>query len=569
MNKRILFIDGIGDYSVIQKINRFRFSDYHILIFAKVFRDLDYNINILDARVEKFCKEYLYNKIDTFQPDYLIIRVTQDNFKHIERLKLESKLEKSQVILLTKNLGDGIIHFSGSHQIIDINERIPYQQMLKENVYRFLNIFNHYNKNFDSTYFQNVTPSWDLVSTITNNTPAIYIGSGCDRSCSFCAIADSKVELRPVESVINEIKYLLDKNIQYFHIADHNFISNLNYVIELCERIIHNFKDRKFVWSCFIIPEFLLKDMEIVNLLIDSKLVRFELGIESGSNDILKKFCINPYNDSLMEIIRKAYDKNITSILANFIIGGPNENKTTIEETKTLIEQLIELAPGTIEFNLSYFYPEYGSRIFIDNCNYDYISNPYVLQGSIKTTCLFENSFLSREEIIEAKNQLVSHSIQLMKNSISKTNIKKRLAHIELSNRGLTTQYFFHFFHKNSTFERYNLFKGHFNKFSWEIENEIDDYAPYFLSLVTNYNEKNIISIDRLLQNKNDDAIGIKLNFGEYTLINLADGRKTISEIVNFCLMNDDLNNFSRDHILNLYKKIESYDLLIFTKLLR
>ena len=66
---------------------------------------------------------------------------------------------------------------------------------------------------------------------------------GCDRKCIYCAdplIKGSKIRTRPVKTVIEELKNLIGKNINYIHFCDSELNIPSSYAAELLNQIIEN-----------------------------------------------------------------------------------------------------------------------------------------------------------------------------------------------------------------------------------------------------------------------------------------------------------------------------------------
>jgi p-methyltransferase len=79
-------------------------------------------------------------------------------------------------------------------------------------------------------------------------------------------------------------------------------------------------------------------DDEAFELLAESGCKGVFLGIESGSNTILKNMNKAAKKERYMDGIRKLQKNNITT-LASFIVGFPGETDETIQETIDFIEQ--------------------------------------------------------------------------------------------------------------------------------------------------------------------------------------------------------------------------------------
>lgn len=574
MNNSILFLDGVGDYSIIQETNRFNTADFNILILANILKKVGFEIKYVDARTDTFTRNKLYAIIKSFKPSKIVISANLDNIEHIRRLLIKQILVCNQVILLSRNYDLGWIDNINDikiNDIINIDEKYSLQQFIDPN------ILEHFFQNGSIKYEisrynltkKSVVPDWNLINNITDYIPELNIGSGCNRKCSFCSIADSRVEFRDIDSVMIEIEYLLDNGVQYFHIANHSFSTDLSYMKQFCHRIIHKFKNRDFVWSCYGIPENLLTDTEIFKLLKEAKLSRIELSIESGSESILKRYNIYSNRSTIIDVVNNAVKNNITSIVGHLIIGGPFESKRTISETLSLVKKLIKTAPGFIEFKTSFWYPDYNSLICQNIGNYGIkLNKQFHKRGVRKIHCMGGTKYLSSIELIEFKQKLMKKITLLMKTSIYRLSPKNRAEHINLYEKGLTTQYYFNFLSKSTTSLLYYLrYRNRFLKFSWEIDDEIDNWAPLVTTKITKYKGKNILVYDNLLSKENKSPI-LEITRSESLMVNLADGTRALKEIVS-CFSQVTNNRMKRNNILKFYKKLEVFDLALFTKVLK
>ncbi|HDP73502.1 MAG TPA: radical SAM protein [Candidatus Woesearchaeota archaeon] len=157
---------------------------------------------------------------------------------------------------------------------------------------------------------------------------------GCPFDCSFCAspsFYNRRIRFRSPENVVAEIKLL----VKYFGVREIHFEDdNLTLDRENAKRIFElMIKENVNVsWAC---PNGIRADkvdMELLRLMRRSGCYSVSFGIESGSDEILKKV----KKKESLEIISKAISMSKKAgIEANgfFILGLPGETKKTINET--------------------------------------------------------------------------------------------------------------------------------------------------------------------------------------------------------------------------------------------
>ena len=183
---------------------------------------------------------------------------------------------------------------------------------------------------------------------------------GCPYSCfNYCTYPlqqGRKVRSRSEDEIIDEIVHwqkLLKTN--KFIFRDPVFSINRKFTERLCKRII----ERK-VKIIFLIETHLKNlDDELLDLLYEAGLRLVYVGIESASQEILssiKRYTIN--NDDQYNIIKKCKDRNII-VKSMFMIGSPEDNEDTINETikysNFLPNQLVQFSvftpyPGTPQY---------------------------------------------------------------------------------------------------------------------------------------------------------------------------------------------------------------------------
>jgi len=216
-------------------------------------------------------------------------------------------------------------------------------------------------------------PAWDLIKPQTY--PEAQHGAffrkfpiapiittrGCPFSCTFCAgnlISGKKVRKRSAKSIIDEIKLLYDKfGIREFHIVDDNFTFDKNFAKE----VLRSLKELKLDIS-WAVPNGIRMDTlddEILELMKDTGLYLISLGIESGSDRILRLMKKNITTDEIKKYI-KLIKKHKIDMAGFFILGFPGETREDIEKTIEFSRKLDLIRanfftylplPGTESFN--------------------------------------------------------------------------------------------------------------------------------------------------------------------------------------------------------------------------
>ncbi|MBU0957482.1 MAG: B12-binding domain-containing radical SAM protein [Nanoarchaeota archaeon] len=189
-------------------------------------------------------------------------------------------------------------------------------------------------------------PAWDLINPklYKNAAQGGLVGSekyapmttsrGCPFQCTYCTVhimSGRRIRYRSVKHVIDEMKLLKDEfGVDEIHIIDDAFTTNKARVHEFCDELIKQKMNIKFTFPNGIRLDTL--DKEILLKMKKAGLQDFNVGIESGSDKILKDM-----KKSLTTKIIEEKTKLIKECGLNangfFIIGYPTETREDILKT--------------------------------------------------------------------------------------------------------------------------------------------------------------------------------------------------------------------------------------------
>jgi len=171
---------------------------------------------------------------------------------------------------------------------------------------------------------------------------------GCPHDCNYCAtnnIWHRRVRRRSVKNVIDELKYRIKKDSIYeFNFLDDCFTVNKNWTEEFCDSILR--EGLPINWSC--ISDINSIDEDLFRLIVKAGCNKINLGIESGSERILKLCNKNLQLDRAKRIFNYARKYRI-STTAYFMAGFPSE---TTEDINKTIELIKELDPNWVYLNV-------------------------------------------------------------------------------------------------------------------------------------------------------------------------------------------------------------------------
>jgi radical SAM superfamily enzyme YgiQ (UPF0313 family) len=185
-----------------------------------------------------------------------------------------------------------------------------------------------------------------------------------------------------VENIMQEIEHILTTYGQKsFIFWDDLFTVNKKRVIEFCEELLK--RDLNIKWICLARLNTL--DREMLDIMKKAGCIQIQVGVESGSERILKfigkNLPISLINEKT-QIIKDA----AMNWLAFFIIGFPTETKDEIQKTLNYIE---EIKPSTVQISIFSPYPGTDFFTFLNKKNLFYKQGEYLKNDTSYT----ENSY--------------------------------------------------------------------------------------------------------------------------------------------------------------------------------
>lgn len=186
-------------------------------------------------------------------------------------------------------------------------------------------------------------PARDLLLNSESFPPNAFgslIGSrGCPFHCIFCfshKMWGRKVRFRTACNIVEEIVAVKETFGTYrFHFQDDTFTLRKDLVLEFCKRLKGEGINLK--WSCPTRVDFI--DAEIIGEMKSAGCSTISLGIESGSEDTLKRIKKGITIEQVRSAVKMIKDEGIL-VRGYFIFGFPWETKEHITMTLNLIEEL-------------------------------------------------------------------------------------------------------------------------------------------------------------------------------------------------------------------------------------
>ncbi len=168
-----------------------------------------------------------------------------------------------------------------------------------------------------------------------------YIGvqtkRGCPHNCCYCiytVVEGKQVRINPADEVVAEMRQLYDRGIRNFWFTDAQFIPSRIYmddVVELLEKIVASgMKD--IHWAAYIRADNLTP--QICDLMVQTGMNYFEIGITSGSQELVRKMRMG-YN--LRTVLANCRDLKTAGfndlVSVNYSFNVIDERPETIRQT--------------------------------------------------------------------------------------------------------------------------------------------------------------------------------------------------------------------------------------------
>ena len=202
---------------------------------------------------------------------------------------------------------------------------------------------------------------YDLIDFRTNKIrlPGVEASRGCPFTCNFCVLTGhEKYRYRPVQTVVDEIKFKMTWNRNYFGLLgdafqflDNNLGGDQRYLRELCEALT----PLKKTWGCALTFN-VLKDEETVRLMARAGCRYVYTGLESLNPDSIK--AMNKGQNKIGEVDRviKSCFRNGIMLSFGLLVGSDGD-------THEYLERLPEYLSDLRYFNITFVglvcpYPE-------------------------------------------------------------------------------------------------------------------------------------------------------------------------------------------------------------------
>lgn len=190
------------------------------------------------------------------------------------------------------------------------------------------------------------------------HTGFVITGRGCPFACTYCASPkkwNRKTRFRSVDNVIDELKFLNgNHSSQEIYFVDDTFTINRERTKEICRRLV---KDKiKIQWRCDTRADCL--DRELIFLMKEAGCNRIKIGVESGSDRILKMIQKGITKKQIYQTVSLIKEARIP-LTVYLMAGFPGETDNDLKETIELAKEI-----NAEYYSLSILAPYYGTQIY-------------------------------------------------------------------------------------------------------------------------------------------------------------------------------------------------------------
>lgn len=165
---------------------------------------------------------------------------------------------------------------------------------------------------------------------------------GCPFGCLFCAdgatgcIFGKHVRFRPVSDLLDEIAVVVDRyGLDFIKFSDGTWNAPPNWALYFCRHKAA----RGLTIPFFANVHAALASAELFQAMAEAGCREIGLGIESGSERILKSICKGITLDMVRRAVRQAKDAGL-SIRGYFMVGSPEETESDLEATEQFAAEL-------------------------------------------------------------------------------------------------------------------------------------------------------------------------------------------------------------------------------------
>jgi radical SAM superfamily enzyme YgiQ (UPF0313 family) len=189
--------------------------------------------------------------------------------------------------------------------------------------------------NYD--YIESIWPDFSYYFESEDFYVGVQTKRGCPHNCCYCVytvIEGKQVRINPADEVVAEMRQLYDRGIRNFWFTDAQFIPARKYmddVVELLEKVLAaGMTD--IHWAAYIRADNLTP--QIADLMVKTGMNYFEIGITSGSQELVRKMRMGYNLRTVLENCRDLRAAGFNDLVSvNYSFNVIDETYDTIRQT--------------------------------------------------------------------------------------------------------------------------------------------------------------------------------------------------------------------------------------------
>ncbi len=252
-------------------------------------------------------------------------------------------------------------------------------------------------------------PDYGLLTDQDRYISYLCTARGCPFHCNFCVegSANRPYRVRPNEDVERELEALRERKADkrtYLMITDDTFTSDPKRVVQLCDAIDRVFPDKdRFSFYCEGRVNVLGSHTDLIHRLKESGLLRLQVGIESGSQDMLDSMCKSIRLDQVETVVETCEKADVFMVFGLFMFGLPKQRTHHFREALSFAKRLTDMAPGRFETDASILCPFPGTDYRTNARQWELdVFDPDFVTGDTMYSCFSETRDLARDTIVDA-----------------------------------------------------------------------------------------------------------------------------------------------------------------------
>jgi radical SAM superfamily enzyme YgiQ (UPF0313 family) len=189
----------------------------------------------------------------------------------------------------------------------------------------------------DYGYIASIWPEFDYYLQEQDFYIGVQTKRGCPHNCCYCiytVVEGKQVRINPADEVVREMRQLYDRGVRNFWFTDAQFIPARRFMddaIELLQKILAAGMD-DIHWAAYIRADNLTP--ELCDLMVKTGMNYFEIGITSGSQELVRKMRMGYNLRTVLENCRDLKAAGFNDLVSvNYSFNVIDERIETIRQT--------------------------------------------------------------------------------------------------------------------------------------------------------------------------------------------------------------------------------------------